>query len=537
MAGAEAVRTGAPAALALSSTDLAERVANRERQRLGHLALGWDLPEKLVAHLVLCVTLQGGCDADSGMRLVEEERRAAGFAETAPAEDIVNDLAEALPDATANGIDAIRPDLIGEAFVLQGMNEYRRFPTRQTAIVERAWCRARGKVIASLVHTAQDFAHGKAVHPAIAWLGHLLGKTTDLHAAVEFAGNLPDRTLALRELAALASERIVRALGKPAASDLKMWPLLAAALLNLARRREQLGQDEPALAAAERAVALYDELAAQEGSSFRRPLASALNRLGILLGNLGRDVEALAVTEKSVALLRDLDRQNPKASSEWLAVSLDNLGSWLGKLGRREESLQVRQEALRLSRELAEQDPESFRPDLAMSLSNIAYTLGELAQYKLALTAAQEAVALRTELAAQRPDAYRPELAASLHNLANILRGSGRPSDALPVVEKAVAIRRELTSQRPDAFQPVLALSLALYADCLNLLNRVDEAMASNIEAITSLSRFFRRRPTVHAYWMRLMIRQHTYLSKRLGKSPNMALLKPLVERLQSQPS
>jgi hypothetical protein len=49
MAGAEAIRSGAPAALALSRTDLAERVADRERNRLNQLARVWQLPEKPVA--------------------------------------------------------------------------------------------------------------------------------------------------------------------------------------------------------------------------------------------------------------------------------------------------------------------------------------------------------------------------------------------------------------------------------------------------------------------------------------------------------
>src|SRR5262249_31987452 len=50
MAGAEGIRTGAPAALSLSRMDLAQRAAHRERQRLNRLAAQWGLPERLVAH-------------------------------------------------------------------------------------------------------------------------------------------------------------------------------------------------------------------------------------------------------------------------------------------------------------------------------------------------------------------------------------------------------------------------------------------------------------------------------------------------------
>jgi len=97
MAGAEAIRTGAAAALALTRVDLAERAAGRERERLNRLALQWSLPGKLVAHLAMCVTLQGGCSAEDALELVREERRAVGFPETVPAAELVNRLAEALP--------------------------------------------------------------------------------------------------------------------------------------------------------------------------------------------------------------------------------------------------------------------------------------------------------------------------------------------------------------------------------------------------------------------------------------------------------
>jgi len=157
MAGAEAIRSGAPAALALSRTDLAERAASRERDRLDKLARQWSLPERLVAHLALCVTLQGGCSPEDALLLVAEELRDMGFP-PAPADEVVNTLAEALPIRGGADIDAVQPDLIGEAFLLQGMQAHRRFPNAQIGIVERAWRRAGPKVAATLVRTAQDYA-------------------------------------------------------------------------------------------------------------------------------------------------------------------------------------------------------------------------------------------------------------------------------------------------------------------------------------------------------------------------------------------
>jgi hypothetical protein len=110
MAGAEAIRTGASAALALTRTDLAERAARRERERLNRLALQWGQSDKLIAHLAMCVTLQGGCSAEKALQLIAEEQRAMGFLATGPAADLVDRLGEALPMPGGTAVDAVRPD-------------------------------------------------------------------------------------------------------------------------------------------------------------------------------------------------------------------------------------------------------------------------------------------------------------------------------------------------------------------------------------------------------------------------------------------
>jgi hypothetical protein len=180
MAGAEAIRTGAAAALALTRTDLAERAANRERERLNRLASQWGLSDKLVAHLAMCVTLEGGCSAEDALQLVTEERRAMGFPETGPPVGLVDRLAEALPMPGGMAIDAVRPDLIGEAFLQQGMQQHRRFPKLQTEILDRALRRADRKIVATLIRTAQDYAQGAAGHQTVVWLQYLLDQMSDL---------------------------------------------------------------------------------------------------------------------------------------------------------------------------------------------------------------------------------------------------------------------------------------------------------------------------------------------------------------------
>jgi hypothetical protein len=110
------------------------------------------------------VKLQGGCSAQDALELVAEERLAMGFPETCPVVDLVNRLGDALPMSGWAAVDAVRPDLIGEAFLLQGMQQHRSFPEVQTEILNRAWRRVDGRVGTSLIRTAQDHGHGDAGH-------------------------------------------------------------------------------------------------------------------------------------------------------------------------------------------------------------------------------------------------------------------------------------------------------------------------------------------------------------------------------------
>jgi len=581
MAGAEAIRTGAPAALSLSRIDLAQRAAARERQRLNRLALQWGLPERLVAHLAMCVTLQGGCTPDDALRLVDEERPAMGFPETAPGTDIVNRFAEASPTAGGVEIDAVRPDLIGEAFLLQGMEEHRRFPKRQTEIVERAWRRADNKVAIALIRTAQDYAQGESNHCSVTWLRHLIDQASEPFQLMTLADTLPAQTLALREVALLVNQRISTALRALSAAESEAQPVLATSLNNLAARlsdlgrrelalaaaeeaaalyRElaaqrpdafradlagslnnpanrlsDLGRREPALAAAEEAAALYRELAAQRPDAFRPDLATSLNNLAVMLIDFGRREPALAVSEEAAALYRELAAQRPDAFRPDLAASLNNLAAMLSDLGRREPALAAAEEAAALYRELAAQRPDAFRPDLAMSLNNLSNILGDLGRREPALAAAEEAATLWRELAAQRPNAFRPDLAMSFNNLANRLSDLGRREPALAASEEAVAIRRELAAQRPDAFRPDLAVSLAVHANCLEALDRNADALGSNREAIVTLSPAFFVHPLAFAHWMGPMCRQYLERCQHLGQAPDTELLGPVFAILQEQ--
>ena len=122
----------------------------------------------------------------------------------------------------------------------------------------------------------------------------------------------------------------------------------------------------------------------------------------------------------------------------------------------------------------------------------------------------------------------------SLTNLANALSALGQYQPALAAVEEAVTIFRELAAQRPDTFQPNLAVSLAVRANCLDVLNPAD-ALATDLEAIKTLSSAFVQRPAAFGHWMGSMVQQYRERCERVGQTPNTELLGPILVALGEQ--
>ena len=117
-----------------------------------------------------------------------------------------------------------------------------------------------------------------------------------------------------------------------------------------------------------------------------------------------------------------------------------------------------------------------------------------------------------------------------------MLSALGRREPALETAQEAVAIRRELAAWRPDMFRPDLAVSMAVQANCLDALDRPAEALASNAEAIATLSPAFAEHPAALGHWMAPMVQEYLERCERLGQSPDIELLEPIVAILQAGP-
>lgn len=483
MAGVTAVRARVPQVLAMGCLDLAHQIAAAEIERLAQVARSRGLDGAFLQHLAACVTLTNGISRDGAEALVRDEQRALHLP-AINAAAVVAVLADALPAQIPGVVDAMRPDLIGEAAILATFARAGHSVEQQAQIVERAWRRSSTKTVATVIRVARDHAPADGEHPSLAWLHHLAKLVDDPLELTAMADAFPSSTMSMGVLVADLRERIVEKLRAAGISGDAGRSRLAVALDQLAVRLTAIGRHDQAMAAAEEVARIYTELAASRPRAFRPQLAASLNNLANVLGNVGRREPALTAALEATKLYRELAAARPKDFRRELAASLNNLANMLGAVGRPEPALEAAVEVVAIHRELAASEPVAFRPDLASSLGNLAVRLHNLGGRESALAASQEAVALCRELAAVRPDAFRPQLAGSLDNLAVMLGDLDHRGQALEAALETVAIRRELAAARPEAFRADLAGSLHNLASRLGDLGRLESALAAAEEAV-----------------------------------------------------
>ncbi|MGA7804623.1 MAG: hypothetical protein WCB02_08365 [Bradyrhizobium sp.] len=176
MAGIVAVMESAELAASLATNDLAKSIAVSEALRVKRIASGYAVSEEFAIHLVACVTLQGGCDLAELKRMIREERMIASQDAVAE-EKILTVLAEALPSVRRTGrrteplmVDAVRPDLVGEALLLNEIRSPFRTEPEQFELIERAWRRKPGQVRETLLHMSEDFWRDESDSSVKKWM-------------------------------------------------------------------------------------------------------------------------------------------------------------------------------------------------------------------------------------------------------------------------------------------------------------------------------------------------------------------------------
>jgi len=211
-------------------------------------------------------------------------------------------------------------------------------------------------------------------------------------------------------------------------AELQGQPEAQATLLaTLADVNLKLGLPDPALALADKAMALDRSLHGDEDVA----VADDQHRRGLALLGKGDHEQAQQALEEALTLHRRL--LGPRDAR--VAEDLDDLASVLRARGQLDDAMARVREALDVRRALAAPGPE-----LATSMNNLAVMLREKGRFDEAEPLYRETLAVRRQTLG--PD--HPDVAVTLNNLAALLRQKGQLEEAERVAREALTLNRRL---------------------------------------------------------------------------------------------
>jgi DNA polymerase III delta prime subunit len=411
-------------------------------------------------------------------------------------------LAPLYPDR--QGLQGLRPDLIGEALVAQsllGQNGTIILEVifdgpkklRQTGFTILARLLRNRTDLASIIEDVLTRKFSTCVDDIISVCIETpsplpqiverafkkLPKPQKLQAAGLLAPLLHLDILQLTGLDVLVCQSI--ALKRKEHAQKKQTPLNilnhAKSLQNLSVALYRDGKANEALKVAEEALAHHKKLKNIKLQEFRSSKANALTNYANRLGDQGRADESIAFAKQALEIYRELDRVHPQKFKPELAMVLNNYGSSLDDYGKSDEAVIIVKEALDIYRNLADNASEEFDADIAMTLNNYANYLDSEGRTRESIAAAQEALHIYEKLAKLKPERYRTGLAMSLNNYATYLSNDEKTDEALSITLIALGIYKELAEVKPERFMADLAMSLGNYGSCLEEQGKFKQAL------------------------------------------------------------
>jgi tetratricopeptide (TPR) repeat protein len=150
-----------------------------------------------------------------------------------------------------------------------------------------------------------------------------------------------------------------------------------------------------------------------------------------------------------------LKKANDIETIDNYAGALSNYANRLNDAGRNEEALEHGRQALEIRQRLAQKNPDRFEPNYATSLSNYASHLKDAGRNEEGLEHGRQALEIHQRLAQKNPDRFEPDYATSLSNYASHLSDVGRNEEALEHGRQALEIHQRLAQKNPAVFEGV----------------------------------------------------------------------------------
>ncbi|HXU37758.1 MAG TPA: tetratricopeptide repeat protein [Blastocatellia bacterium] len=461
-----------------SAQGLTKSLLNHERRYwLGVLAhLDWPEPERRAETLLALTTLAGGFAIAKAAETYWFNAKGKVLG-TAEFNSMFRNLATLYPGT--QGLQALRPDLLGEALVAQALLRPEAGALLDAVLSNTSTQSVRRNALTVLARlSTQRPDLQETLVDALS--RHFHHCCRDIVAVgTETTGRLP-------ELAELAFSRLSSA-GRSQTAGL-LSPLFEEDSVQLAGLAY--------LVCGYLTEKLRERFEKKPGDLNRMSeFARALLNYAVILSRLGRYDLACAADRNALELYRRLVVRSPRGVEPLYAQSLDNYAIHLSNAGKDEEALEYSREALEIQRRLAQVDPDRFEPGYARSLGNYAIHLGNVGKGEEALDHARKSLAVQERLTQKNTDLFEPDYAFSLSVYADRLSDVGKHREALEHENHALAIFNRLVQKNPDRFERRYASSLISHAIHLSNVGQSGEALRAAREALEIHKRLAQKYP------------------------------------------
>jgi len=455
--------------------------------------------ERQAALLMTFATLANGIATE---RSIEKAWLAAGERKS-DLRRIFASLSSLYPDK--QGLQGLRPDLIGEALVAQSLltsNGSKLLDVviggdkkiRQSALTVLARLLRNRTDLASLVEEALTKRFTLCIDEVISVCiespsslpeivqnaYEKLSKPQKLQAAGVLEDRLHHEVLQLTALDVAVSKTIVeKRAGQVRGNKEEDIARHASAVKNLSVAYYRDGKSDEALTSARDCVNIYRKVTHPKSIEFKSGLAGSLINYSNRLDDQGLTEEALTIALQAVEIYRAINKAQPKEYEKELAYALNTYGCCLDNLGRTDEAIVVAKECLDLYGEMTLEASEQEKEQLAAVWNNYANYLDAEGRDEEASAAAKKTMNVFQDLAMSAPNRFQSQYAMSLNNYSGCLFVQGKESEARTAIEQALQICKQLAELRPERFSDDLARTFRSYGSHLSAIGSFEEGLAA----------------------------------------------------------
>ena len=458
---------------------LTRALLNHERRYWHGLLIDHNLaePERYAEQLLALSTLTGGFPTAKAA-LPLWERAYKKVLNPAQFNQLFSTLMPLYPGK--QGLQAIRPDLLGEALVAQALLRPSADYLLDVVLGKDAGQSMRSNALTVIARLSDHYQelHETLIEALKRHFAHCWHEFTIV--ATETPSNLPVLAeIAFVRLTPNAKNQVANALSEHANEEsvqlAELYCQVTGCLVTMYRQKH---------------------LKKPNDIGTMGNYATTLNNHAISLHRAGHNDQAILASLNSLNLFRELYKIDQPRFEADLAMSLNNYANRLSDAGLNDEALAHAQQALKIYEQLAQKDPDHFEPAYATSLSNYTIFLSSADRNPDALDYALQGLKIRQRLAKENPDRINPDLASSLSNYATILSKVGLNAEALDHEWQALVIRQQLMKQKPDRFEPDLAKSLSNYGSRLIDIGRYEDSVDYAQQVLKIHQRLAQKNPT-----------------------------------------